>query len=171
VTHSDDIALFEVGTPASDELAAIAEDAVYDDMITLLESLPEVHDFAIAGDVILPGGSMTVQVDGTLDAPVYSVLGMLVVTNDTFYAFKRAQNLSIRADSRFALAYDSGSEANTEDCAHIPGPPCDNPFVRVTEGAEGYVYVSPGMHGIGTLAESEYDWRNPVAKVTVVEAQ
>jgi len=167
VTHSEDISLFELGEAASGEVAAIAEDAVYDDMLALLGGLSEVQDFAVGADVILPGSSMTVRVVGSRDAPVYSVMGMLVQTNDTFYAITK--DLTIEETSHLALAYDAGSELNTESCDHIPGPPCDNPGVRVTEGAEGYVYVSPGIHGLEPLLPSDrYDWRAAVAKVSIV---
>ena len=48
---------------------------------------------------------------------------------------------------------------------NIPGPTCG-----VDGGSpegEGFVHVSGGIHGIGDLAPAEYDWRNPVATVTV----
>ena len=48
-----------------------------------------------------------------------------------------------------AAAYDAGSEYNSEDCAFIPGPPFGNGGVRDTDGAEGYVQILSGIHGIG----------------------
>lgn len=33
--------------------------------------------------------------------------------------------------------------------------------------AEGYVYIHPGIHGIGDLPATNHDWNNPVAKVTI----
>jgi hypothetical protein len=66
-----------------------------------------------------------------------------------------------------ATAYDAGSEANSEDCDFIPGPPCGNGGVRDTDGAEGYVYIHSGIHGIGGLDPAEFDWLNPVATVKI----
>lgn len=66
-----------------------------------------------------------------------------------------------------AAAYDAGSEDNSEDCAYIPGPPCGNGDVRDTVGAEGYVYIHSGIHGIGDLEPAEFDWGNPVATVKI----
>jgi hypothetical protein len=34
-------------------------------------------------------------------------------------------------------------------------------------GGEGFVHIHAGIHGIGNLEASEYDWRNPVARITV----
>lgn len=62
---------------------------------------------------------------------------MLVTTNDAFAALNGVR-LPRRGSTSFSsVAYDAGSEANTENCSDIPGPPCGNPFVRVTAGAEG----------------------------------
>ena len=52
----------------------------------------------------------------------------------------------------------------------FPAPPCNSPNVRDTDGAEGYVHVHAGIHGIASLAAatlipSEHDWRNPVASI------
>jgi hypothetical protein len=62
---------------------------------------------------------------------------------------------------------DAGTEANTELCAHIPGPPCHNSGVRVPEGAEGEIHLHPGIIGVGDLDPVEWDWTNPVVFVTV----
>jgi hypothetical protein len=63
--------------------------------------------------------------------------------------------------------YDAGSEANSEFCEFIPGPPCENPGVRDTANAEGYVHIHAGIHGIGDLDASMFDWHNPVAEITI----
>jgi len=57
--------------------------------------------------------------------------------------------------------------ANTLDCAHIRGPPCGNPGVRVTNGAEGAITISQGINR-GSLRK--FDWRNPVVEIRVERA-
>lgn len=94
---------------------------------------------------------------------------MLVSSNDAFLAvdgapLPRSRNGIV---TRMATAYDAGAEANDEECAHIPGPPCGNSPAASKVAGEGYVFVHAGIHGIADLDEAEYDWRNPVAKVTV----
>lgn len=162
VTHRPGVAVFTAGEPASDELAALAEDAAADGLVALLGTTDGVRDVAVGGGVILPGESMTVRVDAGGNQSVFTVLGMLVTTNDSFYSARR----SVRRSATFyGDAWDAGSEANTLDCAHIPGPPCGNPGVRVTDGAEGRVKISEGINR-GSLRP--FDWRNPVVKVRVV---
>ena len=57
----------------------------------------------------------------------------------------------------------------TKSCANIPGPACGGagPSPDAAEGDEGYVHIHPGIHGIGDLDASEYDWRNPVAVIKI----
>jgi hypothetical protein len=90
---------------------------------------------------------------------------MLVTTND---AFTGLNNVRVRAypTTYHAVAYDAGAENNDESCAYIPGPPCGNLHQASDEAGEGYVYVHPGIQGIGDVGV-EYDWRNPVAKIRI----
>lgn len=61
--------------------------------------------------------------------------------------------------------FDAGSEANTERCEHVPGPPCGSAGARVVDGAEGHVALHGGILGVGDLDPAEWDWRNPVLEV------
>lgn len=64
--------------------------------------------------------------------------------------------------------FDAGTEENNELCTHIPGPACDvdSGNLRASPG-EGPIHIHRGVHGIGDIAASNYDWRNPVAEVFV----
>jgi len=62
-------------------------------------------------------------------------------------------------------ALDAGSEANTERCDAIPGPPCGNVGHRHTDMAEGVVTISKGILGTGDLDPAVYGWTDPVATV------
>ena len=166
--------LFALGGAASDELAQLAEDAVIQPLIDALNNDSMVQDVqVIFGEVdgapgpILPGESASVTVQAASRSSEVTVAGMLVSTNDAFFALQ-GERVSIfsKMKSRLVPAYDSGTEANTEMCEHIPGPPCGNELVRVTDGAEGYVYIHPGIFGSGALT-AEHDWNNPVAMVTI----
>jgi hypothetical protein len=70
-------------------------------------------------------------------------------------------------------AFDAGSEGNNEDCAFVPGPACppDSGNARSTSDAEGYVHIHNGVHGIADLGPAAYDWRNPVAKITITRTR
>lgn len=96
-----------------------------------------------------------------------SAVGMLAISNDAFFGVRGARVPPHGASVYAAGAYDAGSEANSESCAFIPGPPCGSALMRDTAGAEGYVHLHAGIHGIGDLVPSSHDWRNPVAEVHI----
>jgi hypothetical protein len=182
-THTENAAPFwTLGSPASEELAMIAEDAVLDPMMTKLSGLAEVLDVKTITGVngpILPGETASVDIEFTGPYRWVSAAAMLVQTNDAFTGLNGVRGPNVGAGVFMTPAYDAGSEANTELCEHVPGPPCGNVGVRMTEGAEGFVYIHPGITGIGAantegdpeenprLSQEGYDWRNPVAKFVI----
>ena len=171
-THKAEVSFFELGDAPSSELADLAEGGATVGLQMLLDGLPEfVLDTNTSGmtpdgdPLINPGESVTIFISGNRAYDRLSLAGMLLPTNDTFVAVD-SMPLPRRHAAVLALAYDAGSEMNDELCVNIPGPQCGGmPF---SDGlAEGYVHISRGISGEGDLAASDYDWRNPVAKVTV----
>lgn len=171
-THKSNVSFFELGQAPSSELADLAEGGATDGLMGLLDSHPEyVMDTNTSGltedgdPLINPGESVTIYVLGSRAFNRLSLAGMLLPTNDSFVAID-SMALPNRHTAKLALAYDAGSETNDELCANIPGPQCGG--IPFSEGlAEGYVHISRGISGEGDLKASDYDWRNPVAKVTV----
>ncbi len=158
--------LYALGQPASDALAAMAEDA---DAAGLLEQF--VHDSVSEALVaklidgpIPPGQTVTFSFDVKDGKQLLSLASMLVSTNDAFIG-ANALDLS-KSHTVYLNAYDSGSEANSEDCQYIPGPPCGN-HVADEAPAEGFVHVHAGIHGGADLDPAEHDWRNPVARLVI----
>jgi len=168
ILHDGRFHLFRAGMPASSELAALAEDGMTGPLAGLVQVSSGVADYAIAGGGIMPGASVTLELQGPGQAGLLSVAGMLVSTNDAFIGMS---GLAVPRDRSTrvinAPAYDAGSEVNTESCAHIPGPPCGNPGARVTEGAEGFIHIHRGIRGDAELDAGAKDWRNPAARITV----
>jgi hypothetical protein len=167
VAHGIGLSLFTPGSPASHELAVLAEDGDTAPLEAMLAMHPDVASFAV-GEGIPPGASTTVEVQSHGRLVFLSMVSMLVTTNDGF-AGLRLHDLRGGHWLREVLveAWDAGSEANNEDCDFIPGPPCGNPMVRDTAGAEGFVGIHPGIRGIGDLAPEVWDWKNPVALVRI----
>ncbi len=169
VTHNADVSLFHAGNPASPELARMAEDGDNGPLASLLASLSDVYAVASAAGPIPPGGSATVTIRGGFPFHRLSVVGMLVNTNDAFFAFDTVTlpRLRFEREGFYAAAWDAGSEADNEDCGFMPGPACAGAGagVRSTGGAEGKIFIHAGIHGGGDLDPASHDWRNPVAKI------
>ena len=179
ITHNGDFSLFELGAAAGAGLTLVVEEG---DSSTLLGELavdPSVHAAAVVFNednvgmglppVLFPGQSASVEIMAEGDAKYFTATAMLAVTNDAFYAVRGIRLPKGVGDSVrvHADAYDAGSEVNSESCAFIPGPPCNSAGARDTAGAEGFVHVHSGIHGIGNLDPETHDWRNPVAEITV----
>lgn len=172
-SHTDAVRLFEPGQPASPELAILAEAGDTGPLTGLLLSDPAVSDVTDSGAPLGPGQTVTVEVSAR-HATNISVAAMLVPTNDAFMALNGARApLWFRRSETFRVpAYDAGSEPNDESCDSIPGPPavCTGEAVSDEDG-EGYVHIHAGIHGIGDLAPSAYDWRNPVASISIMRSR
>ncbi len=167
-SHRAGVSLFELGSPASDELAALAEGGDVAPMTALLSSNHKVKDVANSGGLLAPGASVTVSVSAKHGARYISVASMLIPTNDAFLSLNgvRAPR-GHHAKTYYSPAYDAGSEPNDELCISMPGPVCGGQGGSPGTGGEGYVFVHTGIHGIGDLDASIYDWRNPVAKISI----
>lgn len=164
-THKGNQKLFTSGDPASPELAALAQDANTDDLTDLLSASPSVHAIVHGTGVIMPGKSETLIIHNNHHARFFSLATMLVSTNDGFMAVNKLK-LPRRSSTIMVPAYDAGAENNDESCDYIPGPPCGNHASSDLEG-EGFIHIHSGIHGVGDLNAAQFDWRNPVAKITI----
>jgi hypothetical protein len=168
-SHRKPVSIFELGFPASDDLTRVAEGGDTGPLATTLHADPRVVDVQSSGGLLAPGASVTVIVSAAKGAKRISLASMMLPTNDGFIALD-----SVRAPKRgsatyLSSGYDAGTEPNDELCTNIPGPTCGGvPFSPGEDvNDEGYVHIHRGIHGIGDLDASVYDWRNPVAKITV----
>lgn len=164
-THKLRLALFQPGEPARSELAELAESGNIDPMTTYLDSRPAVFETSSTEGLLEPGQSVTLMIQSMRPFNRLSFAAMLIPTNDTFVALDAAL-LPEDTATYTAYAWDAGSEVNDELCANIPGPACGGEALSAADG-EGFVHVSNGIHGIADLDPAEYDWRNPVATVSV----
>jgi Spondin_N len=163
--HSGKADVWSVGDIASHGVAAIAEDAnnaVLESALPQLDGVKAV--FTGAGGPIPSGASrsFTVQTDGRFNR--LSVVTMLVNTNDAFTGLDSLK-LGGRGETRSTIGYDAGSEANNELATHIPGPCCNNAFVRAPEGQ--LIRHHAGITGVGNLSPALYDWSEPVARIAI----
>ncbi len=169
VTHPGNVRLFRLGNKARETLEILAEGG---DTGPLTEKLaPAVDEVKTIDGLLAPGQTTTTTVSAESGRRFLSVAAMMIPTNDTFMALNRARLPSAGTLEFMVPAYDSGTEANDQNCANIPGPICGGVgYVGAPgEGDEGFVHISNGFHDLGgdTLSPAQYDWRNPVARITV----
>ena len=169
IGHDRSFSLFTLGDAAGDGLAFLAEEGNPEDLI---DALNPKFDYAVAEGPVLPGASesVTLEIGKRGGSNLITVAGMLVTTNDAFFAVRDIWVSGKEKVIVEAPAYDAGSERNSEDCDYIPGPPCGSSPAHDPADSEGYVHIHAGIHGIGpdtSVYPAMHDWRNPVAKVSV----
>lgn len=185
VAHRRSQSLFTPGQPASESLAMLAEGGDTGPLTQDLEDagVPANQIATIFGPdpatlppLTTPGDSASIRIAGPKHGGRLSIAAMLVPTNDTFAALNAVRLPFFGQASYAAVAYDAGTEANDQNCANMPGPPCDGiPYLPAAGTDEGFVHVSNGFHDLGDfdadgnviLGPQGYDWRNPVARVVV----
>jgi hypothetical protein len=169
-SHRKGVSLYELGSPASDELTAIAEGGDIAPLSAVLQDDPRVADVQDSGDLLGPGESVTVTVSATHGAHNISMASMMLPTNDGFIALNSVKAPRHGTVTYYSPGFDAGTEPNDELCISIPGPTCGGEGPSPGAGGEGYVHINRGIHGIGDLAPDIYDWRNSVAKITITRA-
>ncbi|MGH9230363.1 MAG: spondin domain-containing protein [Acidimicrobiales bacterium] len=168
VVHSSRADVWSVGSIANHGVAAIAEDA---NNAPLEEVLPQVRGvatvFTVPGGPIPSGESRSFEVETRGRFDRLTLLSMLVNTNDAFTGLD-SRRVHGRGGVVETIAYDAGSERNNELAAFIPGPCCNNPFVRDPEGA--LIRPHDGITGVGDLDPAVYGWPEPAARITITRA-
>lgn len=170
-THNKSMSFFELGEPASDEIAQIAEGGNIAPLHEVLMASNAVYATSTSEGLLMPGETLTLDIA----APKYffwrgelSLAAMLLPTNDTFISLNGVK-LPLKGSATYmAQAYDAGSEPNDEVCANIPGPTCGGAGYSPEVDGEGFVFPSPTTHGEADLSVESYGWSGPVAKVTVM---
>ena len=170
-THSPDAPpLFVPGEPAISELATLAETGYTGGLINRLRAEgPTVLSVELLSRFIRPGTSASVDINFDADHRLISSASMIEMTNDGFVSLESAE-ISCEGVKTYLLdGWDAGSEANSELCAHVPAP-CPTPRRSGTcsvSGSEGFVHIHGGVHGCGGFPPEIFDWRNPIAKITI----
>ncbi|MDH5456618.1 MAG: spondin domain-containing protein, partial [Gammaproteobacteria bacterium] len=139
----------------------------------------DVRATASGAGPIGPGGTETITIE-VLESDVatlrISTSSMLVNTNDAITALDAVDVSTLAAGTSMTwrtIAYDAGTEANTEEAAHIPGPAGggegfnaarDDIADRVSMHA-GVVGQDDGFATSGLNNQHRFD--NPVARVRI----
>ncbi len=179
LTHKGLIPVFELGQPATLELEILAEGG---DTAPLAEALSdEIYNATTNAQLLGPGETAIIAIQAPLRGGLLSLAAMMIPTNDNFIALQNVSLPKRGAENYLIPAYDAGTETNDQSCQNIPGPRCGGIGYSASpeEGQEGFVHIGKGFHELGeydingaeVLGPKEYDWRNPVAEVTVKRVQ
>ena len=166
-SHGRGVSIMELGAPASEQLAALAEGGDIVPLSGVLQASDRLVDINNSEGLLNPGQSISVSVAAPWAATHISLASMMIPTNDSFIALNSVKAPWFGSFSYYSPGYDAGSEPNDELCVNIPGPVCGGAGGSPGAGGEGFVHVNNGIRGVGDLSAAVYDWRNPVAKITI----
>lgn len=168
--------LFMIGEAASVELETMAEGG---DNSALL-ALSVVEASASGAAPIGPGASETISVtiEDVTDAKL-SVATMLVNTNDAFSGLNALDLGQLAVGDSWSSrmrAYDSGTEANSEEAGTIPGPADSGTGFDAERDDVDFVAAHPGVVTSSdnlptSVLNSQHKFDNPVMSITVTRTE
>jgi hypothetical protein len=154
------------GSSSSPGIELLAEGGDSSVLQTEIANILQVAAIATASAPVPPGGTVTLTVQVPDGFDYVTALGMLVTTNDTFFALVAQKIPGSTPATYYANAWDAGTEVNNESCNDIPGPPCGGSGPGGTDEG-GFMHISSGIHGIGDLDQSTHGWQNPVVQIVI----
>jgi len=128
IAHQDGYSFFSIGSPATVGLEEMAEGGDNSALLAEADADAMVTVTASGAMPIGPGASEVVTVDlleSELPGTRISVATMLVNTNDAFSGLDAilVDSMAVGELLRFrSIAYDAGTEADSEQATAIPGP-------------------------------------------------
>ncbi|WP_435319538.1 spondin domain-containing protein [Haloarchaeobius sp. TZWSO28] len=191
--HSRFAKLFQVGSEACPELAALAKNADLGPMINTLgvsaEDGTDIFAFNIGDDVVMSttdplntgiSNKTTIEIEAPMRYSVLSMAAMMLATNDGFAGvdsirMPRGPGEVVTAP---IFAYDAGVECNSEKAADL----VQEAFLftdvvssgtqatseqDLTCNAEGFVHHHQGILGVCDLDVIKHGWDGPVGTITI----
>ena len=168
--HDPGTHLFQIGSAASPEVQAIAENGNNMPLVELAGSLDTVSAAGVAfvdpanPGPFFPGETASVTLDTAAAGQVLSIVNMVVCTND---GFSGTDSHALPTGSEplvfDAVAYDAGTEVN-ELNADYWVPPCGGSGENLHTDENGVTGPHPGQTGTGDF---DFDGSAPVVRIEV----
>jgi hypothetical protein len=185
-THQKAIRMFQVGSLASAELAAIAQDGNEIPMFNRFATSDKVTQTVDVGRPLTRSGTTVGSFTDTATFEIsaapgdkFSIATMLICTNDGFLGLDAVKLPKNGSHTFFLAGYDAGVEQNTEQSvdlvdpcsvlgpAPLPGDPDGNRDAEVATVPAEVIQHHPGIQGVGELSIAQHGWSDPVASVTI----
>lgn len=179
VAHGGDFRVFTIGSPASEGLEVLAEGGSNEDFVEAARTATGVVTIVSGAGPIGPGGSeiLSFSVPETDAASLsLSLATMLVNTNDAFTGINSVDvsSLAVGASQTIrSIAYDAGTEADSEAAGTIPGPAVGGEgFNAERDDDADRVTMHPGVisnqDGLATsVLTSQERFDNPVIQISI----
>ncbi len=168
--------LWQRGEAASDALETLAESGDNSAVLAL-----NIVQQSANSEMVLPPGETTELMLTTQDLNMlkFSLISMMVNTNDGFSGLNAVDvsELSIGDSMNFrTLAYDSGTEANSEMAGTVPGPADMGEGFNINRDDVNFVSLHPGVvsqdDGLNqSVLGYQHKFDNPLMAVSITRMQ
>ncbi|GGP49346.1 spondin domain-containing protein [Shewanella saliphila] len=174
--HASDAMLWNAGEMASEAIEKMAEGGDTADIAALAVMTSSVN----GAGLIMPGMSETLTLTlDEADVASVSLATMLVNTNDAFTGVNSYSIAGMQVDASSSMkfmAYDAGTEANSEAKGTMPGPADGGEGFNAARDDVDFVHIHPGVISMyDGLADSVLDashrFDNPVLAVTITRTE
>jgi len=167
---------WQIGEMASAELEDLAESGANADLL----ALDFVNASASSEGILAPGASVEVTLTTeTLDEQKLSIISMMVNTNDGFTGLNSLDVSSMAVGDTMSyttVAYDAGTEANSEAAGTIPGPADMGEGFNAARDDIDLVAMHPGVVGqddglTTSVLTSKHKFDNPLLALTITRTK
>lgn len=175
-SHASDAMLWNAGEMASEAIEKMAEGGDTAD----IAALGVINSSVNGTGLLMPGMSETLTLTlDEADVASISLATMLVNTNDAFTGINSYAIAGMQVDATTAMkfmAYDAGTEANSEAKGTMPGPADGGEGFNAARDDVDFVHIHPGVISMyDGLADSVLDashrFDNPVLAVTIMRTE
>ncbi|MCT7942017.1 spondin domain-containing protein [Shewanella holmiensis] len=175
-SHSADAMLWQAGETASLAIEKMAEGGDTAD----IAALEAVTNSVNGAGMLMPGMTETLTLTlAEADVANLSLVTMLVNTNDAFTGVNGVNIAEMDVDIPIMMhymAYDAGTEANTEAKGSMPGPADGGEGFNAARDDVNFVHIHPGVISqYDGLADSvlmpSHRFDNPVLAVTITRTE
>jgi hypothetical protein len=181
VLHKSSYNIVDVGMPASLGLERLAEGGDPSAFITEAASNTATYRTTKGAGMILPGKNETISIDASLLDSEKGMLSLTILsmpanTNDAFTGINAIDvgNMTIGETKTIdTIAYDAGTEKNTETAATIPGPAAGGEgFNAMRDDTPSVVAAHLGVltkddGNAASVLTSIHRWDNPIGRITI----
>lgn len=170
--HASDAMLWNAGEMASEAIEKMAEGGDTAD----IAALSVINNSINGTGLLMPGMSETLTLTlDEADVASISLATMLVNTNDAFTGINSYTIAGMEVDGSSSMkfmAYDAGTEANTESKGTMPGPADGGEGFNATRDDVDFVHIHPGVISMydgldDSVLDASHRFDNPVLAVTI----
>ena len=159
-THPASVHAWQMGQPASKGTEMLAEEGMPDLLAGELKG-SATHVVTTKAH-LLPGDSITVHITAH-DGDVLSAASMLIQTNDGFTGL---DSVALGERDYDTMAYDAGTEDNSEKASDVPGPPFGGKNAGPDSNPHQPISMHPGISGTADVTP-DFKWSGPVAHFSI----